>query len=121
MNRLELLSKKKFCEVSGVSNYIDEKVKIKLNEIGLYEKYVYKNINKLNPLVEKCSPYLNVKLTNPKLALIIKVQIRVLSMMIEKVTFMGLMLVMLLKVIIEKTLVLEASELGFAKHFYITS
>lgn len=56
----EFNEKKKYSEVSGVTAFVEPKIKIRLNDFGLYEELVDAPENSmLNPLVEKVSPYLN--------------------------------------------------------------
>ncbi|MGF1903782.1 Coenzyme F420 hydrogenase/dehydrogenase, beta subunit C-terminal domain [Aliivibrio salmonicida] len=58
----EFNEKKKYSEVSGVTAFVEPKIKIGLNDFGLYEELVDAPGNSmLSPLVEKVSPYLNAK------------------------------------------------------------
>ncbi|EOB2820169.1 Coenzyme F420 hydrogenase/dehydrogenase, beta subunit C-terminal domain [Vibrio vulnificus] len=58
----EFNEKKKYSEVSGVAAFVEPKIKIRLNDFGLYEELVDAPQNSmLSPLVEKVSPYLNAK------------------------------------------------------------
>ncbi|MCG7489692.1 Coenzyme F420 hydrogenase/dehydrogenase, beta subunit C-terminal domain [Vibrio sp. Of14-4] len=60
----EFNSKKIYSDVSGVSSYIDKRIKIELNSYGLYEEIVDADISgDISPLVRKVSPYLNSKLS----------------------------------------------------------
>jgi coenzyme F420-reducing hydrogenase beta subunit len=58
----EFNEKSKYSEVSGVTAFVEPKIKIRLNDFGLYEEFVDAPENSmLSPLVEKVSPYLNAK------------------------------------------------------------
>lgn len=58
----EFNQKKKYSEVSGVTAFVEPKIKIRLNDLGLYEELIDAPDNSmLSPLVEKVSPYLNAK------------------------------------------------------------
>lgn len=60
MNVREFNQKRIYSEVSGVTAFVDPKIKIRLNDFGLYEELVNAPEDFiLNPLVEKVSPYLN--------------------------------------------------------------
>ncbi|NBN70026.1 coenzyme F420 hydrogenase [Proteus sp. G2618] len=60
MNVKEFNSKKVFSEVSGVTSLVENKIKIKMNDKGLYEEVIGDTEDtELSLIVEKVSPYLN--------------------------------------------------------------
>ncbi|WFC28757.1 Coenzyme F420 hydrogenase/dehydrogenase, beta subunit C-terminal domain [Proteus mirabilis] len=60
MNIKEFNRKKIFSEVSGVTSVVEKKIKIKMNDKGLYEEIIEDTENvELSLNVEKVSPYLN--------------------------------------------------------------
>ncbi|CAK2010511.1 Coenzyme F420 hydrogenase/dehydrogenase, beta subunit C-terminal domain [Vibrio crassostreae] len=60
----EFNSKKIYSDVSGISSYVDNRIKIEMNSYGLYEEVINDDITgDLSPLVQKVSPYLNNKMS----------------------------------------------------------
>lgn len=56
----EFNEKKIYSDVSGVSSYIDNRIKIEMNSHGLYEEVISNDVtDDISPLVQKVSPYLN--------------------------------------------------------------
>ncbi|WP_102402358.1 Coenzyme F420 hydrogenase/dehydrogenase, beta subunit C-terminal domain [Vibrio cyclitrophicus] len=64
MKVTEFNSKKIYSDVSGVSSYVDKRIKIEINSYGLYEEIINSDIsNDISSLVQQVSPYLNDKIS----------------------------------------------------------